>query len=307
MSKFAPIAIFVYKRPEHTKRLLESLLRCPEIGSTEVQIFQDGPRGAADIEAVAATRQVVNSIFGRSVKIQHADKNFGLAASIISGVSQILSRNDRIIVLEDDLVVSSHFLEYMNEALAFYAKEPKVMQISGYMYPIELKTTRPVFLPIVSSWGWGTWTRAWKCFDPKSSGWESLLNDRALGERFNLGGATDYVSRLRLQSEGLIDSWAIRWYWSVFKANGIVAYPPQSLVANRGMDGTGTHSALISRFFLGSQAPAEVRVGEFDSSINVNEVALEQVVHFLRRMAGPLPVRLMRRVYSSLQRVVQSR
>lgn len=243
MADLSPIALFVYNRPEHTKRLLESLNRCDEIRQSEVYVFADGPKPGQELSQIMAVRHIIkNFVQCRKLHLIEADKNKGLADSIISGVTSLVNEYGRVIVLEDDLVLASGFLKYMNQALDYYQDEEKVMQISGHMFPIKIEIKEDAFfLPLTTSWGWATWRRAWDSFDPNADGYEVLQTDAGLRRRFNIGNSYDYSGMLLRQMEGQIDSWAIRWYWSFFKNNGLALFPRETLVINKGMDGSGTH------------------------------------------------------------------
>jgi len=239
----APIVLFVYNRPVHTRRMVESLLQNEEASSSELFIYADAPKNSEAGEAVHEVRAYIHTITGfRSVSIVERDKSWGLANSIIDGVTAVVNRFGRIIVLEDDLVVSPNFLGYMNTALERYQDDDRVMQISGHMFPAQFTAdTDAVFLPMTTSWGWATWERAWKHFNAEAKGYAQLKQDAALRKRFNLDGAYDYFSMLEAQIAGLVDSWAIRWYLSVFMQGGLVLFPVKSLVENAGFDGSGTH------------------------------------------------------------------
>jgi len=237
---YAPIALFVYNRPEHTQQTLLALRQCHGFAESPLYIFCDGANGAGDA-GVEAARQVVRELAG-DAEIVEAEANLGLAASIIAGVTRLCEAYGRVIVLEDDLVVAGGFLTYMNDALDKYADCESVMQISGHMYEVSelADSQQALFLPVTTSWGWATWKRAWDHFDAEAGGAE-MLDDPVVAGRFNLDGAFDYRTMLRRQLAGKSDSWAIRWYWSVFREGGLVLFPPQSLVDNRGFDGSGTH------------------------------------------------------------------
>jgi hypothetical protein len=241
------IALFVYKRPDHTRRTLEALMKCPEFSESPLYVFCDGAKRPEDQALVEQTREVVRFLAGDRAKILEASCNQGLANSIIAGVNQVVTQYGQVIVLEDDLVVSPVFLTYMNDALEKYRHENQVMQISGYMFPVPEFANRhdAMFLPFTVSWGWATWQRAWQYFDPEATGWQVLRRDRQLRKRFNLNGAYDYFSMMERQFRGECDSWAIRWYWSVFRRDGLVLFPPQTLVENRGFDGSGTHGSWV--------------------------------------------------------------
>lgn len=241
----APIALFTFKRPAHTLRTLQALERNPEFQHSDLHIYCDGSRRADEDDAVNATRQVVREWSHPKKIIYEANSNLGLAASIMAGVSDLCERYGAVIVVEDDLVVAPVFLDFLNRALDVYADNPRVMQVSGHMFPVDLGAadTDSVFLPFITSWGWATWQRAWACFDPDMRGYDRLASDRSLRRRFDLDDAYPYFAMLKKQKKGQIDSWAIRWYLSVFLRDGLVLYPSRSLVRNVGFDGSGTHNS----------------------------------------------------------------
>jgi hypothetical protein len=253
MSDFGPVAIFAFRRPDHLRRCVESLQRCPEFTDSRIFLFADGARDDGDRTAVADTRRVARDLLGAHADYRFSDRNRGLAASIIDGVSELVDRFGRVIVVEDDLEVAPVFLAYQNEALTRYSVDERVLQVCGYMFDVAefRQRTSALFLPLTTTWGWGTWKRAWRHFDASASGWDRLRTDRGLRHRFNLDGTYDYAGLLDAQMAGRASSWGIRWYWSVFQRDGLVVYPPRSLVRNTGFDGTGTHGRGALRRFGG--------------------------------------------------------
>jgi hypothetical protein len=269
---YAPIALFVYKRTQHTRYTIENLMKCPEFSDSSLYVFSDAAKKPEDEERVKEVRNLVHTMLGDRAKIVKANTNQGLARSIIGGVSSLLNEYDRVIVLEDDLLVSNRFLTYMNAALTAYQDEPSVMQVSGYMFPVEefIDRDKAIILPFISSWGWGTWRRAWQHFDPNATGWEILKNDITMRSRFNLGGAYDYFEMIEAQMSGNADSWAIRWYWSVFKHHGYVVYPPISHIDNIGLDGSGTHGAWTGTKFTRQSKKTPSLNTVFPKDIEIN-------------------------------------
>lgn len=247
-----PIALFVYNRPAHTREAIEALRKCELAKQSDLFIFSDAARTDKDAHAVSGVRQYIRNIDGfKSVSITERDTNFGLANSIIDGVTSVINAYGRIIVLEDDLIVAPGFLEFMNDALDKYESQSSVVQVSGYMFPVTVDIDEDaLFLPMTTSWGWATWKRAWQLFDPDAKGYASLKNDSTLRKRFNLDGAFDYFSMLEDQLVGRVNSWAIRWYLATFLCNGLTLYPRQSLVSNIGFDGSGTHCGASTPQFL---------------------------------------------------------
>ena len=239
----APIALFVYRRPEHTRRCIEALAACPEFSNSRLYIFSDGPRTNADHETVEIVRQIVSGINHSQVTVIKSPINIGLAASVIAGVTKLTREFGSVIVVEDDLIVNSRFLKFLNDALHRYVSDNIVMQVSGHTFVSNTgRFDAATFFPFTTTWGWASWRRAWSQFDPASSGWESLFHDRELRLMFDLGGAYPYSTMLERQMFGKIDSWGIRWNWSVFKQRGLVLYPPRSLVSNVGYGSSATHT-----------------------------------------------------------------
>jgi len=251
VSTLAPVVVFAYRRPDHLRNTLTNLMRCNGFGQSPVIVYCDGPRDADETDAVRATRELARTMLGERAEYHFSEMNLGLSHSVIAGVSDVVERFGRAIVVEDDLELSPAFLTFMNQSLDRYANDENVFQVSGYMFDVpELEgTPSALFLPFTVSWGWATWKRAWDQFDPQAMGWEALQADKGLRRRFNLDGVYDYATMLVRQMAGMRDSWAVRWYWSVFKANGLVLFPPVSLVRNTGFDGSGTHGRGLLRKF----------------------------------------------------------
>lgn len=251
MDKLAPIAIFIFNRPDHLRKMLLSLLECEGVHDSKIVVFADGPRAEDQRAGVDEARYVARELLGGKVEYRFSETNKGLSSSIINGVSFLLAQHGKVIVLEDDFELAPGFLTFINAALKKYKNDRLVYQVSGYSFNIREFDERnsAVFLPLIGTWGWGTWKRSWDDFDPKAAGWEKLANDRALRKQFNFGGVYDYSAMLLRQMEGKRDSWGVRWWWTVFQHKGITLFPPQTLVRNTGMDESGTHGGGRFRRF----------------------------------------------------------
>jgi len=281
----APIALFAYKRPAHTLATLEALAECELADQSHLYIYCDGPKTPEDQELTREVQSIARSRrWCAEVDVVVQEQNRGLAASVISGVTELCQKHGRIIVMEDDLVVAPNFLTYMNEALDRYVDEPRVMQISGHMFdaPLDIDADA-LFMPFVTTWGWATWSRAWAHFDPAMGGYEKLRSNSARRKRFNLGGAYNYFGLLERQRAGIVDSWGIRWNLSVFDSDGLVLYPKRSLVENRGFDGSGTHCGV-------SDKADAARLRGHEITVFPKTVGLEQdyspVLNYLRNSGG---------------------
>jgi hypothetical protein len=241
----APIALFVYNRPEHTRQTVEALQKNELAKDSDLIIFSDAAKSPAQEATVQAVRTYIKSVDGfKSVTISEKDVNWGVDPSVIDGVTMLCEKYGQVIVLEDDLITSRWFLKYMNHALNHYRDDEQVMQVGGFMFPINgFDATHACFLPFTSSWGWATWKRAWNCFDPTGAGFTILEKDKQARRAFDLNGAYDYFDALKQYIEGKVDAWDIRWYLSVYLKGGMALYPQKSLVMNIGFDGSGVHCA----------------------------------------------------------------
>ena len=245
-----PIALFTYNRPVHTQQALDALSRCACLGECDLHIYCDGPKSPEGTAAVEASRQVVRQWASQSkVTVIERPRNLGLARSIVSGVTELCQRYGWVIVLEDDFVVSPDFVDYMLQALDRYQDEPEVYQISGYMFAVEHPPQPDAFfLPLTTTRGWATWDRAWRIFDWSATGSREQLADPQTRRHFDLDDSYPYSAMLKRQLAGQLDSWGILWWWAVFKVNGLVLHPRQSLVWVGGFDDSGTHCGTGSDF-----------------------------------------------------------
>jgi SAM-dependent methyltransferase len=241
----APIVLFVYARIDHVLHTVEALLHNVGASAHDLIVYSDAPRTKDNEHAVLVVRDYIKTIKGfRSVTIHHRPHNFGLAKSIIDGVTEVLLQNEQVIVLEDDMVTSPYFLTYMNEALERFVDDDRVISIHGYVYPTDQELPEAFFLRGADCWGWATWRRGWALFNSDGKALLEELRRRNLLKIFDFNGAYGYSKMLELQTKGAIDSWAIRWYASAFLADKLTLYPGESLVKNIGHDGSGTHCGV---------------------------------------------------------------
>lgn len=242
----APIVLFVYNRPEHTQRTLESLMRNDLSAHSELYIFADGAKPNAStevLEQIKRTRELIRAKdWCATVHVKESDKNKGLAASVLEGVTEVINKHGKVIALEDDLILAPDFLKFMNSSLDRYAAESRVACISGYVYPLKTKFEKAFFLKGADCWGWATWKDRWSEFNSNKEGLRNQIMEKGLLNDFTFNGTYPYMEMLEDREAGKNQSWAILWYaWSLLKGR-FCLYPPQSLVHNIGNDGSGTHS-----------------------------------------------------------------
>lgn len=238
----APILLFAYNRLHHLKACVSSLLANRLAEQSDIYIFADGPKDETDREGVGQVRDYLHTITGfRHITIVERTENWGLAKSIIDGVTKTLEQYDRVIVVEDDLILASYFLQFMNDALEVYKDEERVGHIQACDFTENPSLPETFLIKWTGSWGWATWRRAWKHFNPNGQELLAELKRRNLTRQFDFNGHYGYTRMLSRQIEGRNDSWAIRWNASLFLKDILSLNVGRSLVKNNGFDGSGTN------------------------------------------------------------------
>jgi hypothetical protein len=256
----APVVVFSYMRVDHLHRSIESLLANPEAASTDVVFFCDAAKRPEHQPQVEAVRAYVDSVSGfRTITRVYRDTNMGLARSVMEGVSRTLELHGRVIVLEDDLVLSPHFLRFMNNGLDRYQQDDRVASIHGYVYPIAGTLPETFFLKGADCWGWATWSRAWANFERDGSRLLAELHARRLSRDFDLDWQYPYTGMLEDQIAGRNSSWAILWHASCYLKGMLTLYPGRTLVKNIGNDSSGTHCGTTNAL-SGEPSSSRVRV-----------------------------------------------
>ncbi len=239
---FAPVLLFTYNRPSHTRQALESLMRNELCNETVLYIYSDGYKDNSDKNKVLKVRELIHSIDGfKKIHINENTQNVGLAKNIINGVTKIVNEYEKVIVLEDDLIIAPHFLSFMNNALNKFEDEEKIGHVHGFCFPID-ELPETFLIKWTGSWGWGTWKKAWQKFNPNGQELLYEINRRKLAKQFDFDGKYPYTRMLKRQVNGENNSWAIRWNASLFLNNMFSLNTGKSLIQNIGFDGSGVHS-----------------------------------------------------------------
>lgn len=241
---FAPIVLFTYNRPDHVKQTIEALQKNEFASESDLIIYSDGAKDKTDELAINETRKYLHTVEGfKSVQIIEREKNWGLAESLIDGITSVVDKYGKVIVMEDDLLTSPYYLRFMNQALEKYRDDDRIASIHGYVNPVKEELPENFFLSYASSWGWATWQRAWRIFERDGSKLLNELQDKNFEQRLDFDNSYYFVKMLRNQIKGKNSSWAIRWYTSIVLKNKLCLYPGKSLVRQIGCDGSGTHSS----------------------------------------------------------------
>lgn len=293
----APILLFVYGRPEHTRATLKALSENTLAKESDLFVFADAPKKPEHADKVKEVREIVRNGSGfRNIKIIEREKNFGLAASIIDGISSICKDHDRFIVIEDDIVTSPFFLEFMNNGLEFYKDRSEVMQINGFFFPHKESLPESFFYNHALCWGWASWKSSWDHFTTnevyKDLDYliDGIKNDKNWRSKMYLKNA---MSQLVANKNGEINTWAARWQAVITKMNGKCLTPGHSLTNNIGNDGSGEHSnpsSIFSNEIFGQK----INVTEIPESESIEAIKVSNTI--LKIFRGPLIKRIIRRI-----------
>lgn len=279
--QLAPVVLFVYNRPQHTQRSISALLKNSLADQTDVIIYSDAAKTDEQDSQVEAVRHYIMNVGGfRSIKIIERSHNFGLANSIIEGVTKACEDYGKVIVLEDDLETSPHFLSYMNDALDHYADTEEVMHISGCSYPIRpIESQDTYFLQVPLCWGWATWKRAWDSFER-----DMTIMDEFSAEiirTFDFDDSYPYWTQLELNRDGKIQTWFVFWYAKIFSMAGLCLFPARSLVRNVGFDSSGVNCDATDVYDVTlSSEPVSIRT----IPLGLNAEAYERHVAYFKRI-----------------------
>lgn len=292
MQNFAPIALFVYNRPQHTERTLKFLKQNDLAAESRLFVFSDGAKNEADQDKVQEVRELLKTIDGfKSIEIIERKENMGLAASVISGVSRLVKDYGQIIVFEDDLISSPHTLSYFNQSLSRYRWEEKVMHIGAYMYHLkDNNLPQSFFYRAATSWGWATWDRAWQHFESDIDILIAQFDTKKKAD-FSIDNTMNFWKQMEEFKNGKNNSWAIRWYASIFLKGGLTLNPSHSLINNIGHDGTGVHSGINDIYNVVINPKPITR---FPEDIEENAEAYQTIKAFLSTRKGNLWQRLKR-------------
>ncbi len=241
----APIALFVYNRPEHTRRVLHYLKENELASQSALYIFCDGPKPdatATDIEKIKNVRTIVSAASGfEKVIVEFSESNKGLSGSITYGINKVFEKYDTIIVFEDDILAHPSFLKFCNQALRTYKKDESVFAISGFSFPLKVQLPPTYFLRAGAVWGWACWKRSWNHFSMNTEKLIEEIEKNGRVSEFDFNNNFHFFEMLKNHHVGKVSSWDVCWYASIFIANGLTYYPSGSLTVNIGMDGSGTH------------------------------------------------------------------
>lgn len=295
MNNLAPVVIFVYNRPLHTRQTLEALQKNELAVDSDLIIYADGAKNAKAFTNVKEVRGYLKTVTGfKSVTVIERDKNWGLAANIIDGVTDVVNRYGKVIVMEDDIVTSPAYLQFMNQALDFYKGNKKIWHVSGWSYPIDNNNLGDAFLwRVMNCWGWATWADRWQHFEKNPN---LLIGKWSTEEKyhFDLNGSGVFWPQVEANAQGKINTWAIFWYASIFDNGGLCLNPSVSYVDNIGHDGSGVHCGSDSSH--STTLLNESMSINFPSVFTESELAVLRISDFYKKQKKSFSIRLINKM-----------
>lgn len=288
MGSLAPIVLFVYDRPWHTEKTLEALIKNNLALESELFIYSDAPKNEKAFENVQKVRKYIKSIKGfKNITIIERETNWGLAKSVIDGTTSIINKYGKIIVLEDDLLTSISFLDYMNYALDKYENNNQIFSITGFSFGKEFLsmpknyTEKVYFHMRPMSWSWAIWYDRWiDCDWEIRNYYDSQRNEKYDDGFVKLG--SDLPNMLNLQFNKKIDSWYVRFCYNAYKKGMLTVYPSNALISNIGHDGTGVHCSIDEKGkYLNNVNELSIDINEtfFPNEVVINEEIIRRFNH----------------------------
>ena len=300
----APIVLFVYNRSWHTQQTVKALQKNELARESELFIYSDAAKNEDSIDKVSKVREYIEKIDGfKKITVIKRDRNWGLADSIIDGVTEIINIYGKTIVLEDDLVTSRNFLKFMNEALMFYKDEEKVWHISGYSQPFKKSEfNEHFFIKPTTCWGWATWHDRWKYFRKDTDFFIKKFDKTSVFD-FNIRNSYPYYSHLIMNKDRKFNTWAIFWYASVYFNNGLSLHPLESFVNNIGHDGSGSNCENNSNFQVKLESAYVDNL--FPKKIEINKKIVDELEKYYKGLNKSIFIKIIRKLNKIIKGMIK--
>jgi len=239
-----PVALFVYRRPEHTKQVLEQI---EEIEPPRVLVVGDGPEDGEEEERVESVRRIIaEADLECEVSTEYADSNFGLKERFATGLDWVFDNAEEAIILEDDTVPDISFFRFCDELLERFRGDNRVWDIAGRN---ELGSycqgdSSYFYSHYGGIWGWATWRSSYEEYDSDMTAWQNpVVRDRVL-DSFTDRSQTRYVRDVFDRTyDGEIETWDYQWGFAKYRNNAVSVVPETNLIENIGF-GEGATNTL---------------------------------------------------------------
>ncbi|WP_353065286.1 hypothetical protein RBB77_05170 [Tunturibacter psychrotolerans] len=248
-----PVALFVFKRPETTRRVFEVISK---VQPAKLLLVADGPRRDHDGEAEACqeVRDIVTRIdWPCDVSTNFATSNLGCQERVISGLDWVFSLVEEAIILEDDCLPDSSFFPFCQELLERYRGDSRISSIAGTNLTQRYVNTKSsyYFSELGGIWGWATWRAEWQKYDRHLTDWPKLKNEKMLSEIFDHPKAVAYWTAIfdAVHINQAPTTWDYQWLYTRLKNNALTVVPRSNLIANIGFGCDATNTSVADARF----------------------------------------------------------
>ena len=305
-TNLAPIVVFAYNRPWHLRKTLKALMANRFAKHSRLIVYADGAKPSAtqtELEKIEGVRDYLTLLalanktegFFHSIDIVQRECNFGLADSIINGVSEVMQKYGMAIVLEDDIITSPVFLDYMNASLHKYQHEARVWSISAWSYPINPQNLGDCFFwRSPHCWGWASWADRWQYFK-RDIPWALENFSQEDIDYININGSARYYDQVIANYEGRIKTWAIFNYLIAYKHGALSLCPNVSYIRQIGFDNSGEHCGEDGEI-LNTQVINTTFPVSFPSEVVESRLAFERIEAFELAQKLPIAQRIVRKI-----------
>jgi hypothetical protein len=231
-----PVALFVFRRPHTTEQVFAEVARAKP---PKLLVVANAPRDDEDEQAKSrATRAIIERVdWDCEVLKRYSETHINIKEQIGGGLNWVFEQVEEAIILEDDCVPHQSFFPFCDELLERYRYDERVMMIAGLNYLKEWKPEQQSyhFSHMAGTWGWASWSRAWKMFDLEMKWWPQVRDSGFLNEFLpNPRYRQFWQNIFQLTYEGKLNTWDYQWFLDCWTNHGLRIFPSVNLITNIG-------------------------------------------------------------------------
>ena len=254
-----PIVYVIFNRPNLTKITFAQI---QALRPKYLYVVADGPRleKSSDQAKCLSARKIVKEIdWDCEVTYDFSEENLGCKKRVSSGITNAFKVFSEAIILEDDCLPHPGFFQFCKEMLDTYRQNNKIMHISGNYFHGTRKFNEHdyYFSQYPHVWGWATWKRAWKKYDPAMKVWPEFNRAQGL-KKLNLPKNVRKCFKNRFDAvyNNIINTWDYQWVFQLFLNQGLSINPKVNLISNIGFGKNSTHTNSSLSPFANMQTSA---------------------------------------------------
>jgi hypothetical protein len=241
-----PVLFLVFNRLETTRRVFEAIRQAKP---PRLYIAADGPRSHRPEESARVKEvrdHILNSVdWPCDVKTLFREENLGCGKAVAGGISWFFEHEDQGIILEDDCLPSPSFFPFCEVLLEQFADDRSVAGITGDFRPVDGGQAPDRYgrirYPLI--WGWASWRRVWKLYDPTMAGWKGDATSLARLAKAPHATQRYFEHEFGRTKRGELDTWDYQFTHTVLKQGLDFIHPHVNLISNLGFAGPATNTS----------------------------------------------------------------